>query len=246
MTGGIRRIAHEYGAVTVFRAYFEMTDLVSPRSVSIRSDLQACGVSLIDCPHNGRKDVADKMMLGTPIPVDRRPRASNVFRLSQSTCSYTPWVAPCRRRSSSSPEIVISSTPSPSCGCASSGSSSCRPPPCTRASKRRRRPCTSGRATSCRLTRCRSSASLRARCASGVAAVHARASRLRQRPRASCRRQPLQLQQYQQQQQRTSQWCLRHPRARCRRHTRDPGFPAASSRGPVLAQHQRNILGRSL
>lgn len=73
MTGGIRRIAHEYGAVTVFRAYFEMTDLVSPRSVAIRSDLQACGVSLIDCPHNGRKDVADKMMLGTSIPADRRP-----------------------------------------------------------------------------------------------------------------------------------------------------------------------------
>ena len=41
-----------------------MSELNSQRSISVRSDLQSCGVSLIDCPHNGRKDVADKMMLG--------------------------------------------------------------------------------------------------------------------------------------------------------------------------------------
>ncbi|PSR88887.1 hypothetical protein PHLCEN_2v5036 [Hermanssonia centrifuga] len=63
VASGIRRIAHEYGTVKVFKAYFEMSELTSSRSISLRSELQSCGVSLIDCPHNGRKDVADKMML---------------------------------------------------------------------------------------------------------------------------------------------------------------------------------------
>lgn len=30
----------------------------------VRSDLQLSGVSLVDCPHNGKKEVADKMMTG--------------------------------------------------------------------------------------------------------------------------------------------------------------------------------------
>ena len=64
VASGISNIAHQYGSVKVFKAYFEMSELNSQRSISVRSDLQSCGVSLIDCPHNGRKDVADKMMLG--------------------------------------------------------------------------------------------------------------------------------------------------------------------------------------
>lgn len=63
VTDGIRRIAHQYGNVKVFRAYLEVSDKDSSRSQALRSDLQACGVTLIDCPHNGRKDVADKMMM---------------------------------------------------------------------------------------------------------------------------------------------------------------------------------------
>ena len=31
---------------------------------SLRSELQSYGLSLIDCPHQGRKDVADKMIIG--------------------------------------------------------------------------------------------------------------------------------------------------------------------------------------
>lgn len=30
---------------------------------TLRSELQSSGVSLTDCPHNGRKDAADKMIL---------------------------------------------------------------------------------------------------------------------------------------------------------------------------------------
>ena len=65
VANGIRRIAHGYGNVKVFRTYLEVSDKDSSRSHTIRSDLQSCGVTLIDCPHNGRKDVADKIMMGT-------------------------------------------------------------------------------------------------------------------------------------------------------------------------------------
>ena len=41
-----------------------MPETSSLRTATLRSDLQACGVSIIDCPHNGRKDTADKMMMG--------------------------------------------------------------------------------------------------------------------------------------------------------------------------------------
>ena len=84
VTGGIRRIAHEYGTVAVFRAYFEMSDQSSPRSLATRSDLQSCGVSLVDCPHNGRKDVADKMMIGSSVPFLHPSHHLNGFR--QWTC----------------------------------------------------------------------------------------------------------------------------------------------------------------
>ncbi|KAI0637218.1 limkain-b1-type NYN domain-containing protein, partial [Trametes polyzona] len=59
----IRRLAHQYGSVKTFKAYLEYAEQTSPKLVSLRSELQSCGVSLIDCPHIGRKDVADKMMM---------------------------------------------------------------------------------------------------------------------------------------------------------------------------------------
>jgi hypothetical protein len=56
----IRNIAHSYGQITLFKAYTEVTSM----KASVRSDLQLSGVSLVDCPHNGKKEVADKMMTG--------------------------------------------------------------------------------------------------------------------------------------------------------------------------------------
>ncbi|KZT11505.1 uncharacterized protein LAESUDRAFT_720753 [Laetiporus sulphureus 93-53] len=63
VVNSIRKIAHEYGSVKTFKAYLELPEQSSPKSIALRSELQLCGVSLIDCPHNGRKDVADKMMI---------------------------------------------------------------------------------------------------------------------------------------------------------------------------------------
>ncbi|KAF8559504.1 DUF537-domain-containing protein [Imleria badia] len=58
----ISRIARLFGSVTTFRAYLDIS-AQSSKSVVLRSELQSSGVSMIDCPHNGRKDVVDKMIL---------------------------------------------------------------------------------------------------------------------------------------------------------------------------------------
>jgi len=61
----IRSVAQTFGSVKLFKAYLEVAEQVPvSRAVLLRSELQSSGVSLTDCPHNGRKDVADKMILG--------------------------------------------------------------------------------------------------------------------------------------------------------------------------------------
>ncbi|KZT65470.1 DUF537-domain-containing protein [Daedalea quercina L-15889] len=62
IVSNIREIAHTFGSVTLFKAYVDLSEQ-SPKSNTLRSELQSCGVSLTDCPHNGKKDVADKMMI---------------------------------------------------------------------------------------------------------------------------------------------------------------------------------------
>jgi hypothetical protein len=62
IVNGIQRIAHVFGSVTTFKAYLDMSAQSS--NVAFRSEFQSSGVSMIDCPHNGRKDVVDKMILG--------------------------------------------------------------------------------------------------------------------------------------------------------------------------------------
>ena len=65
IVNNIRSIAQVFGSVKLFKAYLEVTEQVPmSRPVLLRSELQSSGVSLTDCPHNGRKDVADKMILG--------------------------------------------------------------------------------------------------------------------------------------------------------------------------------------
>ncbi|KAH9901147.1 NYN domain-containing protein [Cubamyces lactineus] len=59
----MRRVALRYGSVKTFKAYLELSEQPTSKLMTIRSELQSCGVSLIDCPHVGRKDVVDKMMI---------------------------------------------------------------------------------------------------------------------------------------------------------------------------------------
>lgn len=54
------------GPIVSFKAYLELsseTTVPNAAQVQLRSELQGCGVSLIDTPKSGRKDVADKMMI---------------------------------------------------------------------------------------------------------------------------------------------------------------------------------------
>ena len=61
----LRYVGHKFGTIKLFKAYFELSDPVAfSKSLTLRSELQCSGVSLTDCPHNGRKDVADKMIMG--------------------------------------------------------------------------------------------------------------------------------------------------------------------------------------
>lgn len=57
----LRKVIHRFGSMIALKAYLQITDSTSKKS--LRSELQSSGVSLIDCPHNGRKDAADKMIL---------------------------------------------------------------------------------------------------------------------------------------------------------------------------------------
>ncbi|KAJ6455792.1 NYN domain-containing protein [Mycena sanguinolenta] len=63
IVSGIRNVAHRFGPVKYFKAYMEVPDPDTFRSLSLRSELQSSGVSLTDCPHNGRKNVADQMIM---------------------------------------------------------------------------------------------------------------------------------------------------------------------------------------
>ena len=60
ITKNIRSLTRSFGSVKVFKAYFE----ASNQSPNLRSELQSSGVTLVDCPHLGKKEVADKMLLG--------------------------------------------------------------------------------------------------------------------------------------------------------------------------------------
>ncbi|KAJ2929214.1 hypothetical protein H1R20_g7892, partial [Candolleomyces eurysporus] len=60
----IRYLAQEFGPVKLLKAYLSISEQSSqPSKATLRSELQASGVSLTDTPHNGRKEVADKMII---------------------------------------------------------------------------------------------------------------------------------------------------------------------------------------
>ena len=62
----IRSVAQNFGSIKLFKAYLDVSEHVPlSRPLLLFSELQSSGVSLTDCPRNGRKDVADKMIIGT-------------------------------------------------------------------------------------------------------------------------------------------------------------------------------------
>lgn len=61
VTTRLKTILGPYGNLVQFRAYASIGLGHIPRQK--RSDLQLSGCHLVDCPHNGRKEVADKMII---------------------------------------------------------------------------------------------------------------------------------------------------------------------------------------
>ncbi|KAI5899952.1 DUF537-domain-containing protein [Schizophyllum commune H4-8] len=59
----IESIAQKYGSLKLFKAYLDAQK--QPLGSDIfRAELQSSGVSVTDCPHIGRKEVADRMLQG--------------------------------------------------------------------------------------------------------------------------------------------------------------------------------------
>jgi hypothetical protein len=67
----IRHIGEKFGRLKIFNVYFEVQE-GSSRLQKIYTQLASLGVSVKNCPHNGKKDVVDKAILGegAPLPLD--------------------------------------------------------------------------------------------------------------------------------------------------------------------------------
>ena len=63
VVASIREGLQPFGKITCLKAYVSIMDVI-PKSFNLRSELQSSGVTLVDCPHNGQKDVVDKMLIG--------------------------------------------------------------------------------------------------------------------------------------------------------------------------------------
>ncbi|THH11376.1 hypothetical protein EW145_g714 [Phellinidium pouzarii] len=70
VVGKLRQAVRSLGSVSVFKAYMDVNQEARPgtagdaRKVTQQQDLQSSGVSLIHTPHNAKKEVADKILLG--------------------------------------------------------------------------------------------------------------------------------------------------------------------------------------
>ena len=64
----IRITGQIFGTVKSFRSYYDFSALTSLRNPNLRLELQSSGISLIDCPSSGSRNVATKMMMGRLLP----------------------------------------------------------------------------------------------------------------------------------------------------------------------------------
>ena len=63
IAGNIRNIALQFGTVTTFKAYIDMS-LEGSKAIRLQTQLQASGVSMIHCPHASMKEVVDRALTG--------------------------------------------------------------------------------------------------------------------------------------------------------------------------------------
>ncbi|KAH7889775.1 NYN domain-containing protein [Phlebopus sp. FC_14] len=89
IVNNLGRMARVFGCVSTFKAYLDIS-AQSPKSVPLRSELQSSGVSMIDCPHNGKKEVVDKMILVDLLAfaVDNPPPATVILITGDRDYAY--------------------------------------------------------------------------------------------------------------------------------------------------------------
>ncbi|KAL0563606.1 hypothetical protein V5O48_018460, partial [Marasmius crinis-equi] len=80
----IRKVAQQYGRIKTCRGYANLSENNSGRSVALRSELQSSGLSMIDCPHNGRKNVVDQMIIADMLTfaIDNDSDGSTIILIS--------------------------------------------------------------------------------------------------------------------------------------------------------------------
>ncbi|KZT28244.1 hypothetical protein NEOLEDRAFT_1175994 [Neolentinus lepideus HHB14362 ss-1] len=90
IAGNIQSIALQYGLVTIFRAYFDHSESSSQKTVMCFTELQTSGLSLVDCPHRKRKDVADKKIIVDMLifAMDHPPPATIILISGDSDFEY--------------------------------------------------------------------------------------------------------------------------------------------------------------
>ncbi|KAF7338466.1 hypothetical protein MVEN_02072600 [Mycena venus] len=110
IVSAIRNVAHRFGPVKHFKAYMEIPDPDTSKLLSLRSELQSSGVSLTDCPHNGRKNVADQMIMVDMLAyaMDHPAPATLILISGDRDFAYAVSVLRLRRY-----EVVIISLPLP-------------------------------------------------------------------------------------------------------------------------------------
>ena len=67
VAGKLKQMARAYGNISLFKAYLDITleyNAHNSKQSGLHSELQSAGISLTHCPHNGKKDVADKVIIG--------------------------------------------------------------------------------------------------------------------------------------------------------------------------------------
>ncbi|KAF8638498.1 hypothetical protein AX16_010481 [Volvariella volvacea WC 439] len=86
----IRDVALKYGPIQLFKAYDQIS---AHTSMHVRSGLQAAGVSVTDCPHNGSKEVADKMMITDMSCLASDPAGPKTFVILSDDADYSYTVS---------------------------------------------------------------------------------------------------------------------------------------------------------
>jgi hypothetical protein len=80
----IRQVVQPFGSIRTFRAYLDHRE---HRNDQLRSELQLSGVSMLDAPHSGAKNVADQMMIGAWFPTCSTFFLSKTFSRPYGICA---------------------------------------------------------------------------------------------------------------------------------------------------------------